>query len=63
MKVIRIFLLFFAFIVISCKKDYTCVCTNSNGFYTAGTVDATKSNAKKYCKDLSAGKTTCKLKD
>jgi hypothetical protein len=51
------------FLVISCKKERTCVCKNSNGTYDSGTLDATKSYAKKYCKDLSAGETTCKLKD
>lgn len=59
MKVIRIFLVFFAFTVVSCKKEYTCVCKNSNGSYIAGTVEATKSNAKKHCESLSTADTSC----
>lgn len=50
------------FLLSSCKKDYTCVCINSNGSYDAGTVEKTKRQAKKYCEDLSAGATECKLK-
>ena len=61
MKVIKVFLLFFAFVAVSCKKDYNCICTNSNGSYTAGTVDATKSDAKKYCESLSTSDTSCGL--
>jgi len=59
MKIIRISLLLLAFITVSCKKDYNCVCTNSNGSYTAGTVEATKSDAKKYCESLSTTNTSC----
>jgi hypothetical protein len=47
----------------SCKKDRTCECKNSNGTYPAGEVEATKSQAKKYCKDLSDGDTQCYLKE
>lgn len=46
----------------SCKKDHTCQCSNSFSTYDAGTVEMTKSQAKKHCKSLSAGETTCKLK-
>lgn len=53
--------MFFAFIAVSCKKDYNCICTNSNGSYTAGTVEATKSDAKKYCETLSTSDTSCGL--
>ncbi|MBL7935654.1 MAG: hypothetical protein JNM51_07580 [Bacteroidia bacterium] len=63
MKIIRISALFFMFLVISCKKERTCVCKNSNGTYDSGTLDATKSYAKKHCKSLSAGETECELKD
>lgn len=48
--------------LVSCKKDYTCQCTNSFSTYDAGTVEMTKFQAKKHCKSLSAGETTCKLK-
>jgi hypothetical protein len=47
----------------SCSKERTCECTNSNSTYDAGTVDQTKSQAKKYCEGLSAGDTKCKLKN
>lgn len=47
----------------SCKKEWTCECVNSNATYDAGTVEKTKSQAKKYCKDLSSGQTTCQLKN
>jgi hypothetical protein len=46
----------------SCKKDYDCTCTNSNGSYTAGTTKDTKMRAKKYCEGLGSGSTTCTLK-
>lgn len=48
--------------VISCKKDYTCVCTNNYGTYTAGEITTTKSKAKTYCKELSSGDTQCSVK-
>ncbi|MES2763273.1 MAG: hypothetical protein V4677_13760 [Bacteroidota bacterium] len=63
MKLIGIFTLLMLFLVISCKKERTCECSNSSGTYIGGTIDGTKSYAKKVCKDLSAGETTCKLKD
>lgn len=46
----------------SCKKDYTCECTNSFSTYDAGTVEKTKGQAKKYCEKLSEGETKCKVK-
>lgn len=46
----------------ACKKNYTCQCTNSNGTYDAGEIEATKNQAKKHCESLSGGSTTCKLK-
>lgn len=49
--------------LVSCKKDRTCECTNSKGTYNAGDVDMTKRQAKKYCKELSSGETTCKLQE
>lgn len=45
----------------SCKKDYDCICTNSSGSYTAGTIKNTKNRAKKHCQSLSTGATTCDL--
>ncbi len=63
MKISPIFALFLLFFVVSCKKERTCQCTNSNGTYDAGTLEATKSYAKKHCKSLSAGETTCTLKN
>ncbi|MCZ8286858.1 MAG: hypothetical protein O9353_15500 [Bacteroidia bacterium] len=50
------------FILVSCKKEYTCQCNNSFSTYDAGTVEMTKSQAKKHCKSLSAGETTCQVK-
>lgn len=63
MTFLRVFAIFFALSLISCKKERTCECTNSNGTYDAGTVEKTKRQAKKYCEGLSFGETTCKLKD
>lgn len=63
MKNLPIFCLFLLFFVVSCKKERTCQCTNSNGTYDAGTIDASRSYAKKHCKSLSVGETTCELKD
>ncbi len=46
----------------SCKKNYTCECTNTNGTYVAGEVEATKSKAKKHCEGLSTNNTACVAK-
>lgn len=46
----------------ACKKERTCQCSNSFSTYDAGTVEMTKMQAKKHCKSLSAGETTCQLK-
>ncbi len=46
----------------SCKKTYTCECTNSNGTYSAGEVETTKSKAKKHCEGLSTSNTSCLAK-
>jgi hypothetical protein len=46
----------------SCKKDHTCECRNSNGTYEAGETKSTKNKAKKYCESLSGGDTQCYLK-
>ncbi len=46
----------------SCVKTRMCECKNSNGTYPSGEVDATKSRAKKLCKDLSTNTTECYLK-
>jgi len=63
MKITSICALLVLFLSISCKKERTCVCANSNGTYDAGTVESSKSYAKKYCKSLSVGETTCQLKE
>jgi hypothetical protein len=60
-KPIYLFLFFILFA--ACKKDRTCECKNSSSTYAAGDVEATKSQAKKYCKDLSSGDTQCYLKE
>ena len=62
MKTLTLFALFFLSTLISCTKERTCQCTNSTSTYDAGTVDKTKSQAKKYCKTLSTGNTVCDLK-
>ncbi|MDO9185134.1 MAG: hypothetical protein Q8L90_16490 [Bacteroidota bacterium] len=54
----------------SCKKDYTCVCTNSTGTVEAFTVKTTKSKAEKQCNahyqehygTVTFDQTTCELK-
>ena len=63
MQFIKIYAVFVMLIVASCKKERTCQCTNSISTYDAGTLDATKKYAKKYCEDLSAGETECNLKE
>ena len=63
MNFFRIIALFGVLAFVSCKKNRNCECTNSQGVYVAGEVEMTKSQAKKYCKGLSSGETTCKLKD
>ncbi len=63
MKIIQICAVFIVFLTVSCKKERTCQCTNSIATYDAGTLDGTKSQAKKYCKTLSAGETSCSLKE
>lgn len=63
MKIIKITAVLLAFFALSCKKERTCECKNSIATYDAGTLDGTKSQAKKYCKTLSAGETTCSLKE
>lgn len=62
MKFLAIPVFLSLFSLVSCKKERTCECSNSFSTYDAGTVEMTKSQAKKHCKSLSAGETTCKLK-
>lgn len=52
----------FSLMAVSCKKNRMCECKNSNGVYDGGEVEATKSKAKKICKDLSTSTTECYLK-
>lgn len=46
----------------ACSKSRTCECKNTNNTYDAGETDATRHQAKKYCKELSSGDTECHLK-
>jgi hypothetical protein len=63
MMFLRLFTVIILLSTISCKKEYTCSCTNSNGTYDSGTVERkTKNSAKKDCEALSAGETSCSLK-
>ncbi|HQQ94853.1 MAG TPA: hypothetical protein PLQ93_09880 [Bacteroidia bacterium] len=50
------------FCVSSCKKTWTCECSNSNGTYKAGEYEGTKSKAKKHCQGLSSQDTNCYVK-
>ncbi len=63
MKFSQIIVILGVLFCVSCKKERTCECSNSTATYDAGTLDASKSQAKKYCKTLSVGETECKLKD
>ena len=63
MKIIPICALLTLFLCFSCKKERTCECSNSNGTYDSGTTESNYFSAKKHCKSLSAGETTCKLKN
>jgi len=38
----------------SCKKDYTCTCTNSGTVVSTATIHATKSDATSQCNALSS---------
>ena len=62
----RSLILMFSFLVLftitSCKKNRACECKNSNGTYSAGDIEGTKSQAKKSCEALSNADTECKLK-
>jgi hypothetical protein len=62
MKLLLTVALLTVFALSSCKKERTCECSNTYSTYDAGTVEKSKSQAKKYCESLSAGDTKCKLK-
>lgn len=62
MKTLTLLAFFSLITMVSCTKERTCQCKNSISTYDAGTVDKTKSQAKKYCKTLSNGDTVCDLK-
>lgn len=62
MKKLIYFGLVISVLIFSCKKTRTCECKNANGVYNGGEVEATKSKAKKICKDLSTSSTECYLK-
>ena len=58
-------LLFLLVVIIassSCKKEWVCECTHSNGSYIAGYLDDTKRKASKSCDELSKGDTKCVIK-
>lgn len=63
MKFVQIIALSGVLSLVSCKKNRVCECTNSQGTYNAGEVEMNKSQAKKYCKGLSSGETSCQLKN
>lgn len=63
MKKLAFSIVFLSLFTLSCKKKYTCVCTNSLATYNAGEVEKTKSQARKYCTALSTNDTKCGLKD
>jgi hypothetical protein len=58
----KILIILIALIFFACKKNRTCECTNANGTYIGGEIEATKFKAKKVCKALNNATTTCKLK-
>jgi hypothetical protein len=62
MKFTRFFAVIILFLAISCRKERTCQCTNSNGSYESGALESTRTYAKKYCKSLSSEDTNCELK-
>ena len=57
-----VFFVLISLLFASCKKDYTCVCVNNYGTYSAGEITTTKSKAKTYCKELSSDNTQCSVK-
>lgn len=63
MKLLKYITIIVGFVAItSCKKNYNCYCSNSNGEYFAGEIEDTESNAKQRCKDLGNSSTTCNIK-
>lgn len=49
----------------SCKKDYTCECTVTNGTVSAtstSTINGTKKDAKAACEKNNQAYATCKIK-
>jgi hypothetical protein len=62
MRIAGVILLFAGLGTASCKKNYTCECTNANGTYIAGEVETTKAKAKKHCEGLSTSSTECVAK-
>jgi hypothetical protein len=58
----KIIVLIIVLTTFACKKVRTCECTNANGTYNGGEIDATKYKAKKICASLNNATTTCKLK-
>lgn len=62
MKIIQYLLFVSALFTISCKKTYTCECTNTGGKYVAGEVEGTKKKATSKCEELNTPNTTCNIK-
>lgn len=61
-KIIYLLIVLAGFIS-SCKKNYNCYCSNSNGEYFAGEIEDTESNARSRCKSLGGSSaTTCDIK-
>lgn len=50
-RVVFIFPFFFIFALYSCKKDYTCMCSDPRIDTTGFVIHDTKSNARKQCAD------------
>ena len=61
MKTTIFIFIFFALGFSSCKRTYLCECKNSNATYIAGEKEGTRSQAKKYCQDLSTTDTKCNI--
>lgn len=63
MKPLKFFIIIILLIAnSSCKKEWVCECTHSNGSYVAGYIDDTKHKASKSCNELSKGDTKCTIK-
>jgi len=57
-----VFLAMMCVLAVSCRKKWQCECSNTNGTYIAGDIEATRSKAKKHCESLSTADTRCNIK-